>query len=121
MFVVHSPVSNYELEATSLSLPLLPSPAPLRCAQPSLVRQWFLGGEEIVIMVFHVIHLHVPGPFCPQQLLSFREQHAKESEQTVVRLVKQQKRKRERNKIVNQRLEGLDNMTARGLEDGLVI
>ena len=33
-------------------------------------------------MVFHVIHLHVPGPFCPQELLSFREQHAKESEQT---------------------------------------
>lgn len=59
-------------------------------------------------MVFHVIHLHVPGPFCPQELLSFREQHAKESEQTVVRLVKQQEREKEKNKMVNQGLEGLD-------------
>lgn len=62
------------------SLACFPNQPPLRCAQPSLVLQWFLGGEEIVIMVFHVIHLHVPGPFCPQELLSFREQHAKESE-----------------------------------------
>lgn len=81
---------------TSLALCCFPAQPPLRCAQPSLVLQGFLGGEEIVIMVFHVIHLHVPGPFGPQELLSFREQHGKESEQTVVRLVKQHKRKRER-------------------------
>lgn len=29
-------------------------------------------------MVFQVIHLHVPGPFRPQELLPFREQHARE-------------------------------------------
>lgn len=47
-------------------------------------------------MVFHVIHLHVPGPFCPQELLSFREQHAKESEQTgqVDETAKEKERKR---------------------------
>lgn len=93
------PLQLVHLLATSFALyPAAPHPCPtpLRCAQPSLVLQWFLGGEEIVIMVFHVIHLHVPGPFCPQELLSFREQHAKESEQTVVRLVTQHKRKRER-------------------------
>lgn len=96
---VYSPSTSQLVLATCLALyPAAPHPrpTPLRCAQPSLVLQWFLGGEEIVIMVFHVIHLHVPGPFCPQELLSFREQHAKESEQTVVRLVTQHKRKRER-------------------------
>ena len=87
----HPPISSW-LPAW-LGSPASPPQPPLRCAQPSLVLQWFLGGEEIVIMVFHVIHLHVPGPFCPQELLSFREQHAKESEQTQVRLVKQHKEK----------------------------
>lgn len=53
-------------------------------------------------MVFHVIRLHVPGPFGPQQLLAFREQHAKESEhgqdgQTAAR-------QRERRRDVNQRV-----------------
>lgn len=68
-------------------------------------------------MVFHVIHPHVPGPFCPQELLSFREQHAKESEQTVVRLVRQQKEKRER-EDVNQQSEGLDSAVTWEVGDG---
>lgn len=70
-------------------------------------------------MVFHVIHLHVPGPFCPQELLSFREQHAKESEQTEVRLVKQQRKKRERKKRTRLLTRGVrENMTDQGIVDG---
>lgn len=73
-------------------------------------------------MVFHVIHLHVPGTFCPQELLSFREQHAKESEQIVVRWMKQQReREKEKNKIVNQWFGGLDSMTTQDLGDGSVM
>lgn len=113
---IHLLACGYQLG----SLPCFPAQPPLRCAQPSLVLQWFLGGEEIVIMVFHVIHLHVPGPFCPQELLSFREQHAKESEQTGW-WNSTREREKEKNKIVTRRLEVLDNMITQDLGDGFVI